>query len=79
MWNPESLTLESGIQLNESGIPLTITIQNPSTTDKESGIRNPAPRLRIPRLSCQIPLHVTRDRIYTGAESLLAPILKAYV
>ena len=39
MWNPESLTLESGIQLNESGIPLTITIQNPSTTDKESGIQ----------------------------------------
>ena len=39
MWNPESLTLESGIQLNESGIPLTITIHNPSTTDKESGIQ----------------------------------------
>jgi len=39
LWNPESWTLESGIQLKESGIPLTIEIRNPSSTDKESGIQ----------------------------------------
>ena len=32
LWNPESWALESGIQLKESGIPLTIGIQNPSST-----------------------------------------------
>ena len=35
--NPESWPLESGIQLQESGIPLTIGIQNPNFTGK-SGI-----------------------------------------
>ena len=37
---PESWVLGSGIQLKESGIPVTIGIQNPSPTDKdlESGI-----------------------------------------
>ena len=43
--NPKSWALESGIQPKESGIPLTIEIQNPSSTDKNwnpvSGIRNP--------------------------------------
>ena len=29
LWNPESWVLDSGIQLKESGIPLTIGIQNP--------------------------------------------------
>ena len=50
LWNPESSTLifllcnleswtlESGIPLKESKIPLTIKIQNPSSADKESGI-----------------------------------------
>ena len=33
-WNQKSLALESGIQLKESGIPLTIGIRNPSSTDK---------------------------------------------
>ena len=37
--------MESGIQPKESGIPQTIEIQNPSSTDKNwnpvSGIRNP--------------------------------------
>ena len=33
--NPENL--ESGIQLKESGIPLTVEIRNPSSTDKEFG------------------------------------------
>ena len=36
LWNPESWALESGIQLKESGIPLMIGIQNPSSIDKES-------------------------------------------
>ena len=35
LWNPESHGLESGIQLGESGIPLTIGIQNPISTDRE--------------------------------------------
>ena len=44
LWNPESLALESGIQLKESVHPLTKRIQNPSFTEKgrsqclESGI-----------------------------------------
>ena len=41
----ECQALESGIQLGESGILLTIAIQNPSSTDKEwdpeSTPRNP--------------------------------------
>ena len=35
MWNPESWALESGVQLKESGIPLAIGIENPSSTDKD--------------------------------------------
>ena len=34
LWNLESWALESGIHLKESGIPRTIEIQNPSSTDK---------------------------------------------
>ena len=37
-WNLESRTLESGIQLKESGILSTIEIRNPSPTEKESRI-----------------------------------------
>ena len=36
---PKSWALESGIPLKESGIPLTIRIQNPSSTDKETRIQ----------------------------------------
>ena len=39
LWNPESWALKSRKQLKESGIPLTIGIQNPSFTDKESRIQ----------------------------------------
>ena len=34
-WNTESLGLESGIQLQETGTPLTIGIRNPSSTGKD--------------------------------------------
>jgi len=34
-WNTESWALESGKQLKESGIPLTIGIQNPSSINKD--------------------------------------------
>ena len=69
MWNPPSGVLESGIQLkesgilgfgirteqlNESGISLTIGIQNPTSTDKDwnpvPGIRNPGCGSQSPRL-----------------------------
>ena len=36
-----SWTLESGIQLKESGVPLRIVVRNPSSTDKVPGIQNP--------------------------------------
>ena len=56
MWNPESSALESGVQLKESGIPLVIGSENPSSTDKdwnrvpgieylESGIRDVESRI----------------------------------
>ena len=52
--------LEFRIQLKESGIPLTIEFQNPSSNDKDwnpvPGIRNPRRRIRNPRPSW-IPLH----------------------
>ena len=60
---PESgkiLLMESGMQLQESGIPLTIVIQNPSSTDK---YWNPVPRIRNPQCEIRntrlswIPLH----------------------
>ena len=61
--DPESgkiLLMESGIQLKESGIPLTIVIQNPSSTEKYwnpvPGIQNPQRGIQNPRLS-EIPLH----------------------
>jgi len=44
-----------GIRLRESGIPLTMGIQNPSSTDKGwdpvPGIRNPRRDIQNPRLS----------------------------
>ena len=55
LWNPESWAFESGIQLKESGIPLTIGIQNLSSTDKDwnpvPGIRNPRSGIQNPKLS----------------------------
>ena len=32
--------LELGIQLKETGIPLTVEIRNPSSAEKESGIQH---------------------------------------
>ena len=37
-WNARSLALESGIELKDSGILLTIGIRRPSSDDKESRI-----------------------------------------
>ena len=73
LWNPESRVLESAIQLMESGIPLTIGIQNPSSTDKDwnpvPGIWNPQRGIQNPRLSW-IPSHeVNKCRVL--ATSLL--------
>ena len=63
LWNLEPWALETGIQLKESGILLTIGIQNPSCTDKD---RNPVPVMWKQRREIQnprrawIPLHGAR-------------------
>ena len=52
LWYPEYWALESGIQLQESGIQLTIGIQNPSYTDKEC---NPVIAIQNPRRGIPYP------------------------
>ena len=61
--------LELGIQLKETGIPLTIEIRNPASgiQNPESRIQNPQREIQNPRLSW-IPLHVV---IFTYTERLL--------
>ena len=59
LWNPESWTLESRIQLKESGTLLKIGIQNPKFTNKD---RNPVPGIWNPGRGIQnriqdCPLH----------------------
>ena len=65
LWNPESWAPESGKQLKKSGIPLTIGIQNPSSTDKDwnpvPGIRNPPRGIFNPRLSRILLFEATND------------------
>ena len=39
LWNKEPWALESGIQLKQSGIPLTIAIRTPRSTGRGSGIQ----------------------------------------
>ena len=39
LWNPESWVLESGIQIKESGNPITIAIQNSTVLEKNTGIQ----------------------------------------
>ena len=55
LWNPRSWVVESGIQFKESVLPLTIGIQNSSSTDKNwnpvPGIQNPQRGVQNPRLS----------------------------
>jgi hypothetical protein len=56
LWNPESWALESGIQLKESGIPLTIEILKKvsltyNTLNTIPGIRNPLRGIQNPKLS----------------------------
>ena len=48
-WNPGSCNLESRIQLQESGIPLTFGIPNPSSTEKDlqSGIHGVESRIPV--------------------------------
>ena len=45
IWNPDFL--ESVIQLKDEGIPLAMPIQNPSSTDKQSGIQYLEPRIHV--------------------------------
>ena len=58
-WNPESLGLESGIQLKESVIPLTIGFVNLSSTVKEP---ESIPGMRSPRRGIQNPGVCVRAR-----------------
>ena len=51
LWNPESCVLESTIQLKECGIPITIGIQNPSSTEK---YWNPVPESEIHSVESRI-------------------------
>ena len=66
-WKVEFQALESGIQRKESRIPLTIEIQNPSSTNEDwnliPGIRNPWRRNHNPRLSW-ISLHGARQLLF---------------
>ena len=64
-WNPECWALESEIQVKESGVPVTIGIQNPrlesSTLNRESTAWNPGSRTVLHGLTewrylCWIPL-----------------------
>ena len=54
--NGEGKRTTSGFRVQESWIPLTIGIQNPSSTDKDFNpvpwIRNPLSGIQNPRLSC---------------------------
>ena len=52
LWNSESWALESRIHFKESGFPLMIGIQNPSSTEKDW---NPVPGIRNPRCGIQNP------------------------
>ena len=57
-------TLESEIQLKESGIPLTIEIQNPSSPDKDW---NPVTEIRIHNQRLlRISLHAAKDVNYSS-------------
>ena len=58
-WNPESLALESGIQLKESVIPLTTGFVNRSPTVKEP---ESIPGIRSPRRGIQNPGVCVRAR-----------------
>ena len=66
----DSWTLKSGIQLKESGIPLTIEIQNPSSTDKS------VPGILNPRLFW-IPLH--EARAWFVSRSYLSRLLHTWI
>ena len=58
LWNSDAWALEFGIQLEESGIPLTIVIQKPSSTGKDwnpvLGNRNLLLRIQNPQRPCGI-------------------------
>ena len=58
--------MEYGIQLKDSGIPLTIEIQNPNFNDKfwntVPGIRNPLRGIQNPKLSW-IPIHGAKSKV----------------
>jgi len=82
--NPESWALGSEIQLNESGIPLTIELQNPTFTDKDwnrvlvSGIHCVESRIQnygmkvipVSHLPCNTILYTTATGIWSKASLL---------
>ena len=65
LWNPEKWALEYGIQLKESGIPLTSGIRNPPSIDKECGTQYMEPRIRNLQIGIQNPrLRWTTDGLH---------------
>ena len=56
-----------GVQLKQSGISLTVGIQNPSSTDKESGIQY----LKSGMLSVESRIQIVLDYLnYNGAKKV---------
>ena len=75
LWNPESWVLESGIKIKESGIPITIGIQNSSFfTEKYwnpvRGIQNPEssvlePGIQIKESGIPITIEIQNSTFFT--------------
>ena len=75
LWNTESWALESRIQLKESEVPLMIgiLIQNPSSTDIESGIQYLQSRIHSVKSKMQDCLQAVLD-YHTQGDRLFARI-----
>ena len=75
LWNTESWTLESRIQLKESELPLMtgMLIQNPSSTDMESGIQYLQSRIHSVKSRMQDCLQTVLD-YHTQGDRLFAHI-----
>ena len=73
------LLMESGIQLKESGIRLTIRIRNASSTGKVRnpipGIRNPGRRIQNPRLFTLIRILLKTQLFFLRFQNMSRPLV----